>query len=46
MLASPLPELRRALLDESQEGDDLRQNSPFAGLVSEAERVRILREVV
>jgi hypothetical protein len=46
LLARPLPELRRALLDESQEGDDLRQNSPFAGLLTEPERLRILREVV
>ena len=33
----PLPEIRRGLVDESQEADDLRQNSPFAGL---AQRTR------
>jgi hypothetical protein len=31
---------------ESQEYDDLRQNSPFAGLLSEPERRRIVREVI
>ncbi|MFZ0090031.1 MAG: hypothetical protein WAL63_11015 [Solirubrobacteraceae bacterium] len=46
LLTRPLPELRRALVDESQDGDDLRQNSPLAGLLSEPERHRILREVV
>ncbi len=45
LLERPLPEIRRALVDESQEADDLRQNSPFAGLLSEPERRRILREV-
>jgi hypothetical protein len=45
LLERPLPEIRRALVDESREGDDLRQNSPFAGLLSEPERRRIVREV-
>lgn len=45
LLERPLPEIRRALVDESQEADDLRQNSPFAGLLSEPERRRIVREV-
>jgi hypothetical protein len=45
VLSQPLPEIRRALLDESDAGDDLRQNSPFAGALSEPERRRILREV-
>jgi hypothetical protein len=45
LLDRPVPEIRRALVDESQEADDLRQNSPFAGLLSEPERRRILREV-
>jgi hypothetical protein len=45
LLERPLPEIRRALVDERQEADDLRQNSPFAGLLSEPERRRILREV-
>jgi hypothetical protein len=46
LLNQPLPEIRRALVDESQDYDDLRQNSPFAGLLSEPERRRIVREVV
>lgn len=45
LLKRPVPEIRRALVDESQEADDLRQNSPFAGLLSEPERQRILRAV-
>jgi hypothetical protein len=45
ILSRPLPEIRRALVDESQEGDDLRQNSPFPGMLSEPERQRIVREV-
>jgi len=45
LLERPLPEIRRALMDESREADDLRQNSPFAGLLSEPERRRIVREV-
>ncbi|HEY4996435.1 MAG TPA: hypothetical protein VII03_00485, partial [Solirubrobacteraceae bacterium] len=45
LLARPIPEIRRALTVQSQEADDLRQNSPFAGALSEPERRRILREV-
>ena len=46
LLNRPVPEIRKALVDESQDYDDLRQNSPFAGLLSEPERRRIVREVV
>lgn len=46
LLNQPLPEIRSALVDESQEYDDLRQNSPFAGLLSEPERRRIVQEVI
>lgn len=45
LLDRPVAEIRRALVDESQEAGDLRQNSPFAGLISEAERRRIVREI-
>jgi hypothetical protein len=45
LLERPLPEIRRALVEETQEAADLRQNSPFAGVLSEPERRRILREV-
>lgn len=44
LLARPLPEIRHALLEQSQDADDLRQNSPFAGVLSEPERRRIMRE--
>jgi hypothetical protein len=45
LLDRPIREIRKSLLDESSAGDDLRQNSPFAGLLSEPERRRILAEV-
>jgi len=45
LLERPLPEIRRALVKEGQEADDLRQNSPFAGVLSEPERRRIIQEV-
>lgn len=45
VLARPMPELRQALVERSQEADDLRQNSPLAGMLSEPERRRILAEV-
>ena len=46
VLSLSLPEIRQALVDESETADDLRQNSPFAGTLSEPERRRILREIV
>lgn len=46
VLTRSLPEIRRALVEESETADDLRQSSPFAGLLSEPERRRILREIV
>ena len=45
LLGRPLPEIREALVDDSQAADDLRQNSPFAGMLSEPERRRIMQEV-
>jgi hypothetical protein len=45
LLDQPLPEIRRALVEDSPTGDDLRQTSPFAGLLSEPERQRILRAI-
>lgn len=44
-LDRPIREIRQALVDTSPEADDLRQTSPFAGLLSEPERRRILDEV-
>jgi hypothetical protein len=46
LLEQPIPEIRRAIVDETSDADDLRQNSPFAGVLSEPERLRILHEVV
>jgi hypothetical protein len=45
VLNRSVPAIRRALVEESSEADDLRQNSPFAGVLSEAERRRIVSEV-
>ncbi|HEY2140554.1 MAG TPA: hypothetical protein VGG98_00665 [Solirubrobacteraceae bacterium] len=44
ILDQPVSEIRKALGDESQEADDLRQNSPFAGLLSEPERRRLMQK--
>lgn len=45
LLDRPVADIRKALVDDSPGADDLRQNSPFAGLLNERERQRILREV-
>lgn len=45
LLRCSVAEVRRAIVEESPDADDLRQNSPFAGVLSEAERRRILSEV-
>lgn len=45
LLERPISEIRKALVDRSKEADDLRQNSPFAGQLSEPERRRLMREV-
>ncbi|WP_022930658.1 hypothetical protein [Patulibacter americanus] len=45
LLAQPLPVIRRAIGADTQDARDLRQNSPFAGMLSEAERRKILSEV-
>jgi hypothetical protein len=38
VLKGPLPGIRKVLEDEGEEARDLRQNSPFAGILSEPER--------
>jgi hypothetical protein len=43
LLDRPIHEIRRALVSEDQDSDDLRQNSPFAGMLSEPERRRTLQ---
>jgi hypothetical protein len=45
VLSRPVSEIKRVLVDDSAWADDLRQNSPLAGLLSEAERRRILARV-
>lgn len=45
VLAKPVPEIRRLISIDDARGRDLRQNSPFAGLLSEPERRRILEQI-
>ena len=45
LLQRPVREIARVIGEDSQRGRDLRQNSPFAGLLSEAERRRINAEI-
>lgn len=42
LLAGPLPVLLSAMTSRSQYGRELRQNSPFAGVLSETERAQVL----
>jgi hypothetical protein len=45
VLRRPVTEIRRTIGEDSQTGRDLRQNSPFAGMLGEAERRKIMQEV-
>jgi len=45
VFALPMSEIRKAITADDQRGRDLRQNSPFAGLLSEPERRKILEKV-
>lgn len=45
LLRGPLTELRKAMTAAGEEADDLRQNSPFAGMLSEPERRKIFEQV-
>lgn len=45
ILGRPLSEIRSVLASDDARGRDLRQNSPFAGMLSEPERRRILELV-
>jgi hypothetical protein len=45
ILGRPLAEIRSVLGEDTPRGRDLRQNSPFAGMLSEAERRRINTEI-
>jgi hypothetical protein len=45
VLREPIPDVRSIISEDTQRGRDLRQNSPFAGMLSEAERRRINEEI-
>ena len=45
LLRQPLPVVRARIVEDSQRGRDLRQNSPLAGMLSESERKRILTDI-
>jgi hypothetical protein len=45
ILTGPLPGIRKVLEGEDQLARDLRQSSPFAGLLSEAERRKIVAKI-
>lgn len=45
LLDHPMAGVRRAIGEDSQEARDLRQSSPFAGRLSEAERRKIVAEI-
>jgi len=45
ILERPIPEIRRVLVSDEPHADDLRQSSPFAGLLTEPERRRIFEAV-
>ena len=42
LLARPVAEVASAIAADTQEARDLRQNSPFAGVLNEQERRRII----
>ncbi len=45
VFAMPMPAIRKAITADDEQGRDLRQNSPLAGLLSEPERRKILEQV-
>lgn len=45
ILSLPVDRIRKVMVADSDEGRDLRQNSPFAGELSEPERREVLRQV-
>ncbi|HVT44290.1 MAG TPA: hypothetical protein VMT00_07860 [Thermoanaerobaculia bacterium] len=44
ILERPWPEIRRILIEDSEEGRRLRQNDPFCGILTPAERWDIYKE--
>ena len=45
VLARPVPEIARILVDESDRARELRQSTPFAGALDARERWRLWRDV-
>lgn len=45
ILAGPIPAIARAITCDSREGHDLRQNSPFSGVLNEQVRREIIELV-
>jgi hypothetical protein len=45
LLSQPVPMIRAAISEDSADARDLRQNSPFAGMLSEPERRKILETI-
>lgn len=45
LLSRPIPEIAEAITRDDQEGHDLRQNTPFAGVLNEQERRQIIEVV-
>lgn len=45
VLAQPVEQIREAITADDERGRDLRQNSPFAGFLSEQERRKILADL-
>jgi hypothetical protein len=43
LLRMPWPQLKSRLLEENERGDQLRQDAPLGGLLSNAERYRFFR---
>jgi hypothetical protein len=45
LLGRPLPVILAALVEDNEEMRDLRQSSPFAGALSQEERVEVIRSI-
>lgn len=45
LLARPIPEIAKTISSDTQRARDLRQNTPFAGVLNEQERRQIIENV-
>jgi len=43
LLGRPLPEILAALVEDSEEMRDIRQSSPFGGVLTQGERSKVIR---